>query len=429
VRFFTSWKLWLPMLFVSLLLIAAAILWPAYRRMLALEFIDGDRGSYTLGEPRWPWLAEKLGPLGRGLHSVEQVQMHRPITLDEFRLLSALNDATSVKITPREFTSEWIDSTETFSHLRQLNIFCDLSIDDFEQLLSRVPRLEFLRCRQIINGNVLSAANVAGGGSHLRSLAISECKPSLTVEGFPALEKLRLGDVTDANVTVRRLPALREISISYANEGTTLTLDAPLQKLSYDRLETPQLVVPAGVETLSILNVDRCTITGGDDLTALKISESCDITVADMPALKSIVFATSTGGDFTLRNLPQLEHLMLMTKENHVSPTLQLDGVDNLRAIDAPWWRTDDAHVAALCELPRLEHLVISRATIDAETIELLQEVETLRLLRLPRRVTSAPEREMDFVQLRQRFSQPGIRIHGPHIPMVESEQFWTPPE
>ncbi len=221
-----------------------------------------------------------------------------------------------------------------------------------------------------------------------------------------------------------------------ANAETTLTQRLHVVgRLTYAIPRWAELIIPSNVHNLVIYEITQSTITGGKDLETLTIYSSADVTIESLPTLTRFECDRSSAA-LTLRDLPQLEHLVLMTREDNSKPAVVLAGVDNLRAIDAPWWRpnwtTGDQALQQILELPRLEHLVIPRATLAPECLPLLQQMEALRFLRLPRQMlSSGPDgmnkwQETDYEWLRREFPQPGIRIHGP--PRVsEQDDRWTP--
>ncbi len=435
VRLLTSWKLWVPMLFLTLLLMAASILWPAYRRMRALELIEASGGGYDLGEARWEWMAEQLGPLGVGYQSVEAFSLNRPISLVELESLLVLSEVEYLHLVTTRVTPDWIEALGGFSRLRSLDIKGEITTDDVQRLLESAPSLEVLEFGRVSDGDRIAFEELSQGGVSLRHLIIEECKPSLTIAGFPRLELVEIDSMEDANLNVRDLPMLLEISFQSANAETTLTHDFTLPRLSYGMADAGELIIPANVHNLVIYEITQSTITGGKDLETLTIYSSADVTIESLPTLTRFECDRNSAA-LTLRDLPQLEHLVLMTREDNSRPTVVLAGVDNLRAIDAPWWRpnwtTGDPALLQIVELPRLEHLVIPRATLAPECLPLLQQMETLRFLRLPRQLlTQVAEgrnewQETDYEWLRREFPQPGIRIHGP--PRVsEQDDRWSP--
>lgn len=120
VHLLTSWKLWLAMLFVSLLLMAAAFLWTPYRRMRALDLIETRKGSYTLGESPCPWVTNRLGRLGLGFQPVDEVHVNAPIGLSGFERLAVLSEAKSITVTADRVTLEWAEVAADFPHLQDL---------------------------------------------------------------------------------------------------------------------------------------------------------------------------------------------------------------------------------------------------------------------------------------------------------------------
>lgn len=436
VRFLTSWKLWAPMLFLALLLIAASILWPAYRRMRALELIRARDGTYNLGDVRWKWMAEHMGPLGVAYYSVEAIYLNEPISLAEFQSLQVLSEVETLRLDSTSKTPERIDALRGFPNLQWLAAG-EVTADQIHQVLECVPTLSELNVRRVTEGEQVSFDDLSQGGRQLKSLYIAnDCRPSFTIAGFPLLEWIHINSMEDAELILRDLPMLESVRFWHVNERTRLTHDFMLPFLSYESAVAQRIVVPSLVRELYIGNGKGSTITGGAYLTQLKIFEGDDVTIENSPVLSRLECTSSIGGTLTLNNLPQLEHFILMSVEGYSRPNVVLDGVDNLRAIDAPWWRpnwtTGDPALLQIVELPRLEHLVIPRATLTPEYLPLLQQMETLRFLRLPRQLLSVSAegrnewQETDFNQLRRDFPQPSIRIHGP--PRInEQDDRWTP--
>jgi hypothetical protein len=427
VRLLTSWKLWLPLLFLAAVMIAGVIFWPAFRRMQALDLIEARGGQYVLGEPRWPWLAEKLGSLGMGFHPVIEFEVYNAISLKDLEVLSRLGEAKRVSVRAGEVTLEWIDVIETFPHLDYLAFYGEFSEEVLEELFRRLPKVEVAHIGTLTDADADAVIDLQGR-SQLQQLWISGCPRELTMAGFPDLQFLTLDQMKDASLTIRELPSLEQLYLTDVNAGTSLEYDAPLKQLAYGTPKFERLEVPPRVFNMYIQHLSGCTVTGGEDLKSLTIYESSDVTVEGMPALRQLECTRFSGGTTQLRDLPRLEHLVLMDVVGFHSPTMVFEGVDNLRAIDAPWWGADDAQVKALCALPKLEHLVISRAEVTRGILPFLQGVETLRFLRFPREVREARHFavEVDFDELRREFPQPGIRIHGPARQSEEGDR-WTP--
>lgn len=295
-------------------------------------------------------------------------------------------------------------------------------------MIDQVPTLQELSVGRIVDGEVLSGANLSHAAGNLERFYIYSCPPEILVADLSGLKSVSLFEARDTELTLRGMPALHGISLGFVNSGTSLSSDdttlAALSWLCYWQCDLDLLDVPVWVETMYIENIEDCAITGGENLKQLQIYEGSDLTFEDMPVLREIQCTSNFGGTLSLQDLPALQHFILMTEEGRWSPQVDFERVDNLRAIDAPWWRPNDEQVAAICRLPRLEHLVISRAFVSPAIIPVLMEVDTLRFLRYPRYMYNVGD--TDYAQMRRDFPQPGIRIHGPAT-SAESGERWSP--
>lgn len=252
VRFLTSWKLWLPMLFVAMLLIAASIVWPTYRRMRAIELIAARGGECYFGDTRWPWLADRVGRLGIGFRQVEEIYLPEPVALNEFESLLALDEITTLRLQVPRVKTGWIRALSQFDQLDALYIDGEITTDGMEQLLEGLPNLDYFYLGSVTGGDRLSGSELRHGGQELIGLSIDECPPQFTVDGFPTLESVDISQMEDTELIVRSLPALQEVYLCYVNEGTVLTHDAPLVFLRYGELNVEEFVVPPRIRRMQI---------------------------------------------------------------------------------------------------------------------------------------------------------------------------------
>jgi hypothetical protein len=472
VRLLTSWKPWLLMLGLAIAGIGAVFIVPAVKRSQALDFIESHGGSYqfvsnTNTIPAW-WLS-----LTRGFRHVESIDMRgERLTPHSLRMLSHLSEAKLLRIfIEGRVESAGIPEITNFFQLDKLSLSrMDVTPRGLATLLSQAPTLREIEVHRVVGHN--SWGDVVNCPPLLEDLHIHECAGELALGQCPRLESLtierlmqakltvhdapklyrRIGfvDVEDSSIDLNCSPAVRgvyfgrvaglfEFSVSHRLD----TVYIKHVELSHDWDGPPiELKVPACTGRLQIeLLEGACSLVGGAPIEELTIGRGFgDLAVEKFPELRSLALHWNDWKPATLSliDLPKFEHLMMQTSPRHSAdgPKLNLHNLPNLRAIDAPYWHeADDVQIARICRLPRLEHLNVMNGQFSPEIISRLRNVETLRLLRLPRQWSRWRDgvwsicwldwKEVDFQSLRGQFSQPEIAIHGP-FRSSEVIEFWS---
>lgn len=271
-----SWKLWIPLLLVSLGMIAVVLMIPAYRRLKALEYLEADNIPYSIS-PEYEWITEWFGEGARGFRRVELIGDNRAdydfgirhgrliLTDDFLRRVVALNEA--------EFPYDTVFDGS----------------DAGLQLLSRFPRANqfWLGPNNTATDEALADYLQHGGAFEIVNLYGSAAATE-TVESLSRIESIRrlilsrtqISDIDCA--AIARMQNLEETNLS-----ETAITDEGLRHLSHSQsISAIHIANCSGVTDVGIAHLIILPELRELHLQGTSITAACTRSLAQMPQLE-----------------------------------------------------------------------------------------------------------------------------------------------
>lgn len=366
VRFWTSAKVWVPLLLTGLALIGISIFAQAWQRVKMLESIEARGGTYRVEPLPYGWLVH-LGDISRGFQHVTAVDLsYQAVNDQELSRLTKLYEIDNLWLESSEITDEGLEDLLAFGRLRHLTLAASHKLTDrgLADYFDRAPPLEFVSIH-----STLASTLTAQALSQMPSVIhIDAWDTPMTDEGcrhlsrLPHLSTLRLDytPIGDEGLAVLGEAAqLHRLSLFQTNVG-----DAGLRGLSRSR-------------SLSVLEVTSPNLT--------------DAGLSDLWQIPTLTeLHLDTCGHFTdagLKHLARIATLQLL--QVTACPEITSAGV---------------AHFAGHAELDSLD---LTDCSITPDCVDALQLMPSLTMVVLKRNEINQTQAD----QMRRRLG-PGVSLH-----------------
>ncbi len=358
VRFWTSAKVWVPLLITAVLLIGISVFAHAWKRVKLLEFVDDRGGTYQLEPLRFAWVA-RLGNISKGFQSVTAIDLsYQAVTDQELSRLTRLSEVETLWLESSEITDEGLHELLMFGRLKELTLAASRRLTDkgLASYLEQAPPLELVSLH-----TTSASTRTAEALSHMQTLKrLDLWDTPMTDEGcrhlsrLPNLIRLRLDYTPVGDVGLAALgdaTALHHLSLFQTNVG-----DAGLRGLSRSR-------------SLGILEVASPHLT--------------DDGLQDLWQIPTLVeLRLDTCGGFTdvgMRHLSRIATLQLL--QVTACPNVTSAGVAHfaghaeLETLDLTDCAITPDCVETLRTLPALVHVVVKRTQIDRTAADRIRQI------------------------------------------------------